>query len=659
MSRPDLLALDDTALEDLTSKGTLRRARKELEQTSFELTEADDGTVTSRASDDTVCVLFQDRPFADWTCTCLATHNCRHIVRAVLHYQARHRDAPAPTKPNSDDDTNAPAAPPSQGPRQTTPAFDPATVSRESLAAALTPAALRRANQLAAQGLLAHVGSVRGISVVRIHHPVPVAVRFLAGPDLNYVRCTCRDPDPCGHVPLAVAAAAGTELGATGLRSVTGDAWRPDAPLLDELRQAVSDLICMGAESGHRNLRGVWRRLASRARDAELHHVAGVLEDLLAELERYESRSHTFTPSRLVALSGELLARCTSLANPDPLRVPDRLVAGSPPQDIRVGKARLIGLGTEFVELDDECRLVAYMVDARSGAPLRVTKRVTDEHGTSSSRLANGLVAGIAIHSWGGGQVMSLGGRRFGHGDFSHTNRSAVGLPAGAVDQLEAPFQVETVAELATQQTRLPAVLDDRSVGSDLAACRATGIQGLRFDAPTACLVAELLDGAGQPFRLVLRHTLRRDGSVRATWARLGSWAETFPDKAFVAGRWRWGGHHAVVDPLLLVGDGVPFQPHIAEPVPLELDRGVEREGAALTSPGALLHELGLRLGELLVAGADRIQRHDGAWREFARRARQAGSQLVAGHAEGFLADRDPARIERLLLIMAFGHPLV
>ena len=88
MSRPDLLRLNDAALEDLTNKGTLRRARKELGVASLTVTEADDGTVTASSDDGTTCVLYANRPFAEWTCSCLAANNCRHIVRAILHYQA-------------------------------------------------------------------------------------------------------------------------------------------------------------------------------------------------------------------------------------------------------------------------------------------------------------------------------------------------------------------------------------------------------------------------------------------------------------------------------------------------------------------------------------------------------------------------------------------
>ena len=57
MSRPDLLRLSDAVLEDLTNRGTLRRARKELGAAALTVTEADDGTVTVSADDGTTCVL--------------------------------------------------------------------------------------------------------------------------------------------------------------------------------------------------------------------------------------------------------------------------------------------------------------------------------------------------------------------------------------------------------------------------------------------------------------------------------------------------------------------------------------------------------------------------------------------------------------------------
>ena len=289
---------------------------------------------------------------------------------------------------------------------------------------------------------------------------------------------------------------------------------------------------------------------------------------------------------------------------------------------------------------------------------MRVTKRIIDKERRPSSQLAGGLVSGITIGNWGGGQVMSLGGRMFGHGDFSHTNRSAVSFPAGAMDQLETPFRVETITELATQQTRLPAVLDDRSAGTDLAACRVTSVGNIHFDPGISSLVADLRDTDGQSFQLVLHHTARRDGSVRATLIRLQSWEKDFPKDAFVSGRWRWGARSVVVDPLLLVGDGLPLQPHVAEPVATDVQWQTGAGDVPLTSPGALLRGLNFLLGELLLAGADRIHLRNQDWREFVRRARRAGSQLIADHALAFLDHRDPAQVEKLLLISAFGGPL-
>ncbi|MDO5066557.1 MAG: hypothetical protein Q4D96_04670 [Propionibacteriaceae bacterium] len=651
MSRPDLLALTDAVLEDLTNKGTVRRARKELGQVSCQLSEEADGGVTVTGEDDTVCVLFADRPFDQWTCTCLATHRCRHIVRAVLVYQ----EAQAGGVEEAEAETEA-TVEVVDGAAEPVGAFDPAEVGDDALTAALGAAAVRSAQRLASSGVLAHVGSHREIAVVRIHHPVPVAVRFLAGADLAYVRCTCHDPDPCAHVALAVAAARGLPFGHSGLRS-TPDRWVPDAGLLAEVRDAATELARVGAEAGHRSMAAVWSRLLTRCRAAELHHLADLLGEVLEELARYEARHRSFDASRLVRLVAELLARAASLSNPDPARVPDRLVAGTPAIQTRVARSRLVGLGTEFLETDDDCRMVAHLVDARSGAPMRVTRRVSDELGSPSWRLARGTVAGIAISAWGGGQVMSLGGRIHGLGDFSHTNRSATGLPAGALDQVQAPFRVETIAELATHQTRLPAVLGDRAAGSDLAACRVSRVVEVGHDPATASLVAVLHDGAGQPFQLRLRRGRRTFDGFHATAARLLEWQRRQPAEAHVSGRWSWHLDSATVDPFLLVGDAVPLQPHVAEPVADPPELPISSSDGPLTSPGALLAALDVLLGELLLAGADRILKRDQAWREFIDQARRAGSHLVVEAAQEFL-DRGPDKAERLLLISAFGHPL-
>lgn len=652
MSRPDLLALTEAALEDLTNKGTVRRARKELDQVPRTVTEDAEGCVTVSGQDDTVCILPPDRPFDQWSCSCLAAHRCRHIVRAVLAYQ-QDKGEGSPTKEPSPAVVTA-VVETAPVPTET---FDPALVGDDVLTATLGAAAVRSGQRLAASGLLAHVGSHRGIAVVRIHHPVPVAVRFLVGADLTHVRCTCHDPDPCAHVALAVAAARALPFGESGLRS-TPDQWVPDPTLLAEVRAAVTELVQVGAETGHRSLAAVWSRLATRCRTAELHHLADLLEELLEELARYEARHRSFDASRLVRLVTEILARVLSLSNPDPSRVPDRLVAGSPAKETRVGRSRLVGLGTEFQETDDDCRLIAHLVDARSGTPMRVTRRITDAQGLPSWRLARGTIAGIAISSWGGGQVLSLGGRIHGLGDFSHTNRSATGLPAGALDQVQAPFRVETIAELATHQTRLPAVLGDRAAGSDLAACRVTRVAEVSHDPATASLVAVLHDGEGQPFQLRLRSGRRTVDSFHATASRLLEWQRRHPAEAHVSGRWSWHQESATVDPFLLVGDAVPLQPHIAETVPNPPELTVSRSDGPLTSPGALLAGLDALLGELLLAGTDRILKRDLAWREFIDHARRAGSRLLAEAAQ-MLLDRGSKEVEQLLLISAFGHPLL
>ncbi|MDO5675911.1 MAG: SWIM zinc finger family protein [Propionibacteriaceae bacterium] len=643
--RADLLALSEAALVDLTNRGTVRRAQKETVEHTFTL--RDDGTVIAEAADDVRCELLSRHPFEAWTCTCLAGHGCRHIVRAVLAYQAAHADGGLTAE-------GAPAVAPDPEPHPTGP-FDPGTITDDALDAALNPAVRRASARLLAQGALGHVGLTNQLTVVRIHYPTPVTVRFLAGADLKYVRCTCRDPDPCAHVPLAVAIARGAMFGDTGLRAVDGDAWAPDTALLAEIRAALDELARVGVEASHRSMQGPWQRLRVRSEQAALPHVADLIGELLEEAARYTERATAFDPARLVALAGELLARVSSLGGTHPERIPDRLVAGALAQPTDVSRARLIGLGTEVLERGDQVLLRAHLVDARSGSPLRVTKRIDDEDRTLTSRLAGGLLAGIAFSQWGGGQVVVPAGKRFGSGDFTPGRGRVVHMPKADLASLSAPFLVGSVAELAAHHTRLPPALDDRAAGTDLAACRFTTVSWVGFDPGAQELVADLTDADGTRARLALPRTARVD--VSATAELLTRWADEPPEQLVVAGRWRWSQHGATFLPLLLMGDELSLQPALAPPS--EFTVGFEEApDEPLTSPGALLRELDGVLGDTLVAGLERLRRDPRRWAEFAREAGAAGSVRIAGLARAVAEEPTPESVWPLVLLSVFGHPL-
>ncbi|MGD8216124.1 SWIM zinc finger family protein [Aestuariimicrobium sp. Y1814] len=667
MSRADLLALSPQALADLTNKGTLRRAAKEVEErkVTWQVTEADDGTVVVDFDDEVRCELLAGRPFGDWTCTCLAGAQCRHLVRAVLAYQADAVEPVEAVEPADEapaqDEPATPAAPSPSSDLAPEEVFDPGSINDEALAAALGPTLVRQAARLVGAGPLGHVGSTHGLAVVRLHHPSPVTVRFLAGADLNYAKCSCREPDPCLHVAVAVAVARGTPFGTTGLRSTSGDQWRPDPRVLDEVEHLVGELVTVGLEPSHRSLQGPWRRLVTRAHEAELHHLAGLADDVLTEAGHYARADARFDPDYLVGLTGELLARVTSLRAPVDERVPDRLVAGSNAEATDVGRAKLIGMGTELVENGDEVVAVAQLVDARTGSPLRVRKLVSDPDHRPSARLVGGLLGGVPFHQWGGGQVLVSGGKRFGLGDFSPTNRRVTAMPRPGLDQLAAPFLVNSLDELAHHQTRLPAALDDRSAGTDLAAVSFVAVEAVGLDPASRQLRAVLVDATGSRATLALPITRRTAASAQATAALLQQWHQQAPQVLHVAGRWRWTGHGPVVTPLLLSGDDQSVQPFVA---PGD-DQGMAAVADApaqqqeLTSAAAVLSALDQALGQTLVAGLDRVGGDPSVWPDLTVRLRRAGSTRLADLAERVGREQSPLPVRRLLVASVFARPLV
>lgn len=722
MSRADLLGLSDQALADLTNKGTLRRARKEIDEAkvTWQLTEDDSGLVKVEFDDGVECELPADRPFADWTCTCLAGSECRHLVRSVLAYQQEFGaspdsgagsvseadgaqgmgresgepgavspvqrleadteflevdDAASGTKTGvsahgatgrlagdlgtaQDEDPgaakDATCAPSAAG------AFDPASITGDQLAASLSATQLRQAAKLIATGPLGHVGSTGGLAVVRLYHPTAVTVRFLAGSNLNYVRCSCRDPDPCLHVAVAVAVAGGKPFGESGLRVLEGPAWQPEPGVLDEVATRVIELLRVGLEASHRSLAGPWQRLIARARQADLHHLANLSEEIVTETARYAKVDSRFEPERLVSLAGELLARANSLRGTYPERIPDRLVAGSLAKPSEVGRAKLIGLGTELVEADEQVQVIANLVDARTGTPMRVVKSLEDTDHRVSRLLAGGLIGGAPLNHWGGGQVLVPAGKIQNGGDFSPGNRRVTAMPSAGLDQLEPPFRVSSIDELAHHQSRLPAILDDRTAGTNLAVCQFASVSAVLVDTTTRQLQATLVDQTGDQARLVAQLTARTVAALEATAEVLQQWSERPPDQLLISGRWHWTSQGPVVTPFLLAGDDLAIQPMIAAGTGGEQLRvlSVPSDEVELSSAGAIIATLDQALGQTLIAGLDRIAADPELWGRLAARLRRAGSVRFADLA-GQVSDNTPEAAASLLEGLAFARTLV
>lgn len=93
MPRADLLALTPEDLAALTSRGTVKRAQRDLEtaELTFTIGETADGEVRVTWSDGARCVLPAGQTVADARCDCVVATLCRHVARFVLAYPNRAR----------------------------------------------------------------------------------------------------------------------------------------------------------------------------------------------------------------------------------------------------------------------------------------------------------------------------------------------------------------------------------------------------------------------------------------------------------------------------------------------------------------------------------------------------------------------------------------
>lgn len=658
MTRPDLLALTTDALTDLTNRGTVRRAQRELGGCGATVAADDDGRVVVRTDDGVVCELPAGAGPSAWVCSCAAPACCRHLVRAVLAVQ---RDLGGDASPGATDDAAAdpgatepgpadPAATDDVATGQGTPPEDDgapaargrtgaarlAAIGDDDLAAVCSPATLRWARGALVEGAVGHVGTLRGTDVVRLAHPVTATVRFPDGAPA-YARCSCPEPDPCRHVPVAVAIARGRLHEPSGLHLVGEDAWRAPGGLLDAVDAALHDLLVVGVEAAHGRLDGGWVRLAARLRDAGLRHLADIADEVLEQVAHYGARRDAYDPAHLVLLLAELAARRASLGATHPGRVPDRVVAGTPVAVARQGRSTFVGLGTSTRRVDQRWRVTAHVVDVRTGAPGRLVRHAPVTDGAPRADLP---AAGVPLATWGSGRVALDGLRIDGSGDLDVRRRRGVGSPAPDLTALPAPWLADDLAGLAACRDRVPPLLGDRGAGAGLHAVRFEAVAD-RGTAPDGALVARLVDRHGAVA------TLRGPGRAGAATRAL---LEPGSGPLVVSGRWSGPDAAPCVDPLLVVRDDAVVQPH------LDADAAPPAGGAdGVPGTGGLGDLLDGALGRAVLAGVDRL-RTDTLWRRLALDADAVGAQSVSALASALDAGGDPRDLVRLLLVHGFAR---
>lgn len=576
---PDLGGLTPDVLRDLTNVGTVRRAEREVDQGSVEVTFVETDAGLEATAPDASCLLGAGS-FHSWRCDCAAGGSCRHVVRAVLAWRSS-----APGRGGS----------PAEG--------DGLAPRPGGAVDARTAAAAGRAR--ATHGLVATVQRGERTTVV-LHVPAEATVRFGADADPRFARCDCGQAD-CAHLDHALVALAGRAADGAGDGLVAldpqegGTATAPGA-LADAWHAWWGQLVTLGLGAAE-ELVAAGVGLATRMEDAGLVHPGAVVRDLVAQLAHQAARDAEVSPARLVGLAGELESRLRSLARPG--GVPAALVAGVPDAEQPVGAQRLVGLGAEHLHVGGWSRLRVYLGDVRSGAVRTLTVEATDTEDArvSARRLGARTRAGSSYAEWAAAAAVLPRSRRRG---------AELVLPRGTAPvRRGATWQVPDDSPLLAPRfdavavgVDVPRPLAPRGSAAGVGAVRVASVVDVDHDALEARVTATLVDAEGATARLELPVSSRALPGVEATVERLTSGTTTA-----VAGRWVRRADGLVVLPTLLDRADGPLVVPLGEPGAA----GADAEGPAVPgTPSAtdpwqrLTGDVTEALGCLLVLGSRR-----------------------------------------------------
>jgi hypothetical protein len=622
MPRADLLALSDDDLAALTNRGTVKRARRDLEagECSGEVVDSD-GTITARWSDGIECCLPAGAALASARCSCRAVGTCRHLVRTVLAYQQQAAAAPADTPP-------VPLEP-----------WDPGSLTDDDLVRHYRPAAWGKIQARFKEGVLVEL--LRSTKPTARFHLPACTVRFLVPGDPRYCRCDCADPAPCPHVPLAVWAfrqlpvdrRAGIVANGAPAAAIPGE-------LLDGIENVCLDLTEHGVSGAPAGWIDRLTRLEKQCEDADLVWPADVLGELAQLQHRYAEHDARFVPERVADLVGELLIR-TDAGRADTGALPQPLIRGtSSDRPVELGASQLVGLGCVVRPARHSAELVVYLHDIKSGSVVALMKDYADHPDpdrpqrvfadlAQGTPFSGGGTRGLSFMALGCGQLLLRGGKRTASFQLQPGRAQASVQPQTfGWEELQAPTLVGEFAELEARLNSLPpTVLRPRRVCEDFHVCTVAGVEHVRFDAPSQCVTAVLVDGRGRRALLVHPYTTRGRAGAEALLRRLS----TAPNLRFVAGSVRRAAGGLVIHPASLVwqedsGRGA-LQPWI--------DRGVpEAEGESsgpahepqLDPPTEYLRQLQSALADLLLLGLQRADVQVGRrWQEIRKHGEAVG----------------------------------
>lgn len=522
MARNDLLALNDEDLEVLSNRGTVKRARREIDEneTPFKLSVDDTGNVTLAWDEGVTTVLAVGKVLKDCKCSCPSITLCRHIIRAVIAYQRNYKsvesgveegaEAPAEstaepgaeTAADLDEETAVPFV-------HYTEYWNPGEFTDDQVREFVGARVWQKAQTALNQGLIVELS--RGFKPFAKFHTLSHTIRFMSPHSMLYTRCDCADEQPCFHVPLAILSfrLLPAEESA-GIINTSPSTPFADHELVAEVEDAITALYINGVVRAPQVALGKLKRCVERCTEREFFWPAEILNEIILEIGRYHDRDSRYSAQALVMLIAECLVRLDAIKS-DTGEIPVEFVRGfSSDKASAVTKTRLIGLGCGATITRRGTTLTAYIQDLYSGNLITVDKdfayRTDDQDIPSFASLGDRpAFKAIGISQVAKGQFVIKGGslsssRKYNPG----RAKLEFHYQAYKWEHLRPPLLVDTFEELRSlMASQFPSYLNSRYSGRNFFVCTVNGAHQARFNQAEQVIEALLVDAKGERANLI------------------------------------------------------------------------------------------------------------------------------------------------------------
>lgn len=540
MLRTDLLSLTDDDLELLKNRGTVKRARREIDadETPYELTVDQAGNVTVKWAEGFTSTLPAGKSLKSGRCSCPEAGLCRHMIRSVFAYQKDFGSAPQsgpaqavvnPALANTAAPADDPAAldPATATPANGSPAclsedatpdvpassWDPGELSSdESVRKVIRNKIWEDAQTLLRSGQIVELS--RGRRPFAKFHTLAHSIRFITANSILNAHCDCQDMPsdvPCVHVPLAILAFGllAKDQRAGIVSTMPRDEFT-DHDLVSDIEESLAQLFVSGVVRAPHAALGRLKRTVENCLSRNYYWPAEILNEIIVEIERYHQRDARYSAQQIAMLIAECAVRLDAIKN-DTGEIPLQFVRGfSSDHAGSVAKTLLVGLGCGAEITRRGTRLTGYVQDLRSGNLLTIKREFS--HKSSDDNLPKFAYLGekpifqaMGVATIAKGQLTIQGGKLTSSRAYDPARAKISFKPQHYQwEKLRPPVCVDSFAELrAVLNARFPSYVSARYSGRNFFVCNVSAARGAHFNEADQTIEATVFDSENDLAELI------------------------------------------------------------------------------------------------------------------------------------------------------------